>query len=66
MSCQCVVPAERFLFGTQRTVHLLLPSIVDRVLVPSQIVGPRENGVAWLSRRRVNSLALSQVSMGFG
>lgn len=57
VSCQRVVPAERLLLRTDRAVHLLLPRIVDGVLVAGQIVGPREDGVAGLSGRRVNSLA---------
>ncbi len=65
MSCQCVVPAEALLLGAQRTVHLLLPGIMDRVLVPGQIVRSREDRVARLARRGVDSLALSQVSMIF-
>jgi len=58
MSCQCVVPAECLFLGAQRTVHLLLPGIVDGVLVPGQIVRSREDGVARLARRGVDSLAL--------
>jgi hypothetical protein len=65
MSCQCIVSAERLLLGAQRTVHLLLPGIVDGVLVPGQIVRSREDGVARLARRWVDSLALCQVSIRF-
>ena len=38
MAGEGVVPAERLLLGAQRTVHLLLAGIVDRVLVPGQII----------------------------
>jgi len=62
MAGEGVVPAERLLLGAQRTVHLLLAGIVDRVLVPGQIVRPREDGVARLARRWVDALALCQVS----
>ena len=65
MAGEGVVPAERLLLGAQRTVHLLLAGIVDRVLVPGQIVRSREDRVARLARRGVDSLALSQVSMIF-
>jgi len=58
MAGEGVVPAERLLLGAQRTVHLLLAGIVDRVLVPGQIVRPREDGVARLARRWVDALAL--------
>jgi len=58
MPCQCIVSAERLLLGAQRTVHLLLPGVVDGVLVPGQIVGPRENRVARLPRGRIDSFAL--------
>ena len=63
MSCQCVIPAECLLLGAQRTVHFLLPGVMDRVLVPGQIVRSREDRVARLARRGVDSLALSQISM---
>jgi hypothetical protein len=65
VSCQCVVPAECLLLGAQRTMHLLLPGIVDGILVPGQIVRPREDRVARLARRGIDSLTLCQVSMRF-
>jgi hypothetical protein len=43
--------------GTSRTVHFLLPGIVDGVLVPGEIIRPREDGVARLTRRGVESPA---------
>jgi len=58
MSGEGIVPAERLLLGAQRTVHFLLAGIVDRVLVPGQIVRSREDGVARLARRWVDALAL--------
>jgi len=58
MSGERVVPAERFLLGAQWTVHLLLPSVVDGVLMPGQIIRARKDSVARLARRRVDSLAL--------
>jgi len=58
MSGERVVPAERLFLGAQRTVHFLLPGVVDRVLVPGQVVRAREDGVARFARRRVDSLAL--------
>lgn len=39
-------------------MYLLLLAIVDRVLMPSQIVGSREHDVASLPRRRVKIFAL--------
>ena len=64
MSGESIVPAERLLLGAQRTVHLLLAAVVDGVLVPGQIVRPREDGVARFARRWVDALALCQVSTG--
>ena len=64
MSGESIVPAERLLLGAQRTVHLLLAGVVNRVLVPRQIVRPREDGVARLARRGIDALALCQVSIG--
>jgi hypothetical protein len=53
-----IVPAEGLLLGAQWAVHLLLARVVDGVLVSCQVVRPGENGVAWLSGRRIDSLAL--------
>jgi len=50
MSGERIVPAERLLLRTQRAVDLLLPGVVDRILVPREIVRAREDGVAWLAR----------------
>jgi len=41
--------------GTSRTVHFLLPGIVDGVLVPGETIRPREDGVARLICRGVDS-----------
>jgi hypothetical protein len=53
-----IVPAEGFLLGAQRAVHLLLARVVDGVFVSCQVVGPGEDCVTWLSGRRIDSLAL--------
>lgn len=53
-----VVPRERLLFYTQRTAHFLLARIVNCVLVSGEVVWPREDGVAGLACRGVDSLAL--------
>lgn len=58
MPCECIVAAEGLLFLANWTMHFLLPGIVDGVLVPSEIVRPRENGVAGLARGGVNPFAL--------
>ena len=53
-----VIPAEALLLGAQRTVHLLLARIVDRVFVSREIVRSGEDGIAGLSRRRIISFTL--------
>lgn len=58
MTSQSVIPAECLLLGTQVTMNFLLARIVDGVLVPREIVWPREDGVAGLSCRWIDSLAL--------
>lgn len=61
MTGQRIVSAECLFFSTQRTVDFLLARVVDCVLVPREIVRSREDSVARLSRRRVNSFALVQI-----
>jgi hypothetical protein len=50
MPRESIIPAEGFFFGADRTVHLLFTRVVDRVFMASEIVRPREDGVAGLSR----------------
>lgn len=57
MSSEGIVPAERLLFGTQVTSHLLLARIVNGVLVSCEVVRSREDGVARLARRGIDALA---------
>jgi len=58
------VPRERvaarkgFFLLAERAARLLLADVVDRVLVPREIVRPREDGVARLSRSWIDALAL--------
>lgn len=56
--CKGVVPTERLLLRAQVTAHLLLARVVDGVLVPCEVVRPREDGVARLPSRGVDALAL--------
>lgn len=53
---------ERLLLGTQVAVHLLLLGVVDGILVPGQIVGPREDGIAGLASAWVDAVT----AMGSG
>lgn len=43
MPGQCIIARESLFFGAQMTADLLLAGIVDRVFVPCQIVGSRED-----------------------
>lgn len=45
-----IVPAKALLLGAQRTMHLLLARIVNRVFMSREIVRPGEDGIARLSR----------------
>lgn len=58
VSRERIVTGEGFLLRAEMTADLLLARVVDRVLVAREIVGPREDRVAWLSGRRVDPLAL--------
>lgn len=59
-----IVPAEGFLLGAQRAVHLLFARVVDGVFVSCQVVRPGENGIARLSGRRIDSFALVGTRLG--
>lgn len=54
---QRVVSRKRLLLGAQVTADFLLARIVYRVLVPGEVVRPREDGVARFARRRIDALA---------
>jgi hypothetical protein len=58
VTCQCVVARKGLLFNAQCAADLLLAPVVNRVLVPSEIVRPREDGVARLSGSGVDALTL--------
>lgn len=53
---------ECLLLGTQVAVHLLLLGIVNGILVPGQVVGPREDGIAGLASAWVDAVT----AMGSG
>lgn len=58
MPRKSIVSAKRFLFGAQRAVHLLLTRVVDGVLMPGEVVRPREDCIARLARGRIYPFAL--------
>lgn len=55
--CERVRPAERLVLGAQVASDFLLARVVDRVLVPRQVVRPREDRVTRLARARVDPVA---------
>ena len=57
VSSEGVGAAKRLLVRAQIAPYLLLPRVVNRVLVPGEVIGPREDGIAWLSRARVDTVA---------
>jgi hypothetical protein len=63
-SCQGIVSAERLVLVTDVAAHLLLPGGVDRMFVPGEIVGTREDGIACLASRRVDAFALVGAGLG--
>ena len=54
---ESVCSAERFDVDAQIAHALLFTRVVDRVLVPSKVVGSREDRVAGLPRTRVDPVA---------
>lgn len=60
---ESVIPGKRLLLGAERTSDFLLAGVVDCVFVPCEVVRPREDGVAGLARRRVDTLALVWASL---
>jgi len=57
VSSECVCPAECLFVGAQVAAHLLLARIVNRIFMPCQVVGPREDGIAGLASTRVDAVA---------
>lgn len=56
VSRQRIGATKCLLFCTQIAVHLLLLSVVDRILVPCQVVRTREDGIARLARAWVDAV----------
>jgi len=54
---ECICTAECLLVGAEVTSHLLLTCVVNRILMPCQVVGPGEDGIARLARARVDAVA---------
>lgn len=57
VSRQCISTAKGLFLRTQVAVHLLLLGVVDRILVPCQVVRSREDGVAGLASARIDAIA---------
>lgn len=57
VSCQRIAPAECLFFRAQMASDLLLAVVVDRVLMPRQIVAAAEDGVARLPRLGIDIYA---------
>lgn len=49
VSSERIRTAELLVVGAKVAAHFLFPSIVDSVLVAGEVVGPREDRVAWLA-----------------
>lgn len=58
MPSESICAAESLLISAEIASHLLLARIVDGILMPSEVVGPREDGVAGLAGARVDTVAL--------
>lgn len=63
MPCQCIVARERLVLYTECAADLLLPGVVDRVLMPGEVVGPGEDGVARLAGRRIDPFTLVRAGL---
>jgi hypothetical protein len=61
---QSIIAGERLFLGAQMAADLLLTGVVDRILVPRQVVWSREDRPAWLACLRVDPVA--PVGTGLG
>jgi hypothetical protein len=64
VTCQCVIAREGLLFDAQCAADLLLAPVMNRVLVPSEVIRPREDGVARLPGSGVDALTLVWACLG--
>lgn len=64
VSGEGVIATEGLLLSAKMAPHLLLARVVNRIFVPSKIVGPREDRIAWFARRRIDPLTLVGTSLG--
>ena len=64
VSGQCIIATEGLFLSAEMASHLLLARIVDRILVPSKIVGSGEDRIARLACSRVDPLTLVGTSLG--
>ena len=63
VSRQSVIARKALFFRTDVAVYFLLARIVDRILMSRKIVGSREDRVARLARRGINSVASMRPSL---
>jgi len=64
MSRQSIGSAESLFLGAQVASDLQLAGVVDGVLVPRQVVWPREDGAAWLASAGVDSVTTMRSGLG--
>ncbi len=64
MPSKRVVARERLLLDTKRTSDFLFADVVNRILVPGQVVRTREDGGARLAGGRVDAIALVRARLG--
>ena len=55
---ECVIARKRLFLNTQRAPDFLFSRVVDSVLVPGEIIRPREDGAAGLAGSWIDALAL--------
>ena len=64
VSCERIVARERLLFAAHGASNFLLPVVVNRVLVSSEVIWPREDGIARLARGRIDTGTYVGSSLG--
>ena len=59
-----IIPGKCLLLRAQVTPYLDLASVVNGVFVSGEIVGAREDGVAWLAGTGIDALAFVRARLG--
>lgn len=64
VSREGVIAGKSLFLNAERTADLLFPGIVDGILVPGEVIGTREDRIAWLAGCGIDPLTFVRARLG--